>query len=54
LEHRADTNGSTFVAFFKDADLLIFDAQYSLAEAEPVKRDWGPTLRGSSWRCLPA
>ncbi len=27
--------------FFRDADLVIFDAQYSLAEAMSVKEDWG-------------
>ncbi len=30
-----------FVAFFKDADLVIFDAMYSLADATSVKADWG-------------
>jgi phosphoribosyl 1,2-cyclic phosphodiesterase len=30
-----------FVDFFADSDVLIFDAQYSLAEAEVWKRDWG-------------
>jgi len=30
-----------FVDFFRDADLLIFDAMYSLAEAVSVKEDWG-------------
>lgn len=30
-----------FVKFIQDADLLIFDAQYSLAEAVSVKEDWG-------------
>jgi len=30
-----------FVKFFRDADLLIFDAMYSLAEAVSVKEDWG-------------
>jgi len=29
------------VEFFRDADLVIFDAQYSLAEAVSVKEDWG-------------
>jgi ribonuclease BN (tRNA processing enzyme) len=29
------------VAFFKDADLLIFDAQYTFADACTVKEDWG-------------
>ena len=30
-----------FVAFFRDADLVIFDAMYSLADAVSVKADWG-------------
>lgn len=30
-----------FVEFFKEADLLIFDAQYSLIESIAVKEDWG-------------
>ena len=30
-----------FVEFFRDADLLIFDAQYTLADAWTVKEDWG-------------
>jgi len=29
------------VAFFRGADLVIFDAMYSLAEAVSVKADWG-------------
>ena len=29
------------VSFFRDADLLIFDAMYSLAEAVSLKADWG-------------
>jgi phosphoribosyl 1,2-cyclic phosphodiesterase len=29
------------VAFFRDADLVIFDAMYSLAETFSVKEDWG-------------
>src|SRR5256714_11532415 len=28
-------------SFFADADLVIFDAMYSLAEAISVKEDWG-------------
>ena len=28
-------------AFFKGADLVIFDAMYSLAESISVKEDWG-------------
>ena len=27
--------------FFRDADLVIFDAMYSLADAISVKADWG-------------
>lgn len=30
-----------YVAFIRDADVLIFDAQYSLAEATTMKEDWG-------------
>jgi len=30
-----------FVEFFRDADVLIFDAQYSLADQISVKEDWG-------------
>jgi phosphoribosyl 1,2-cyclic phosphodiesterase len=30
-----------FVHFFRDADLVIFDARYSLADAISVKADWG-------------
>ncbi|RJQ56154.1 MAG: MBL fold metallo-hydrolase [Desulfobacteraceae bacterium] len=40
-EHLAGVDHSSFIHFFRNADLLIFDAQYSLAEAELVKRDWG-------------
>jgi phosphoribosyl 1,2-cyclic phosphodiesterase len=39
LEDRAQT--ASIVAFFRDADLVIFDAMYSLAEAISVKEDWG-------------
>jgi len=39
LEDRAVTD--EFVAFFRDADLVIFDAMYSLADAITVKEDWG-------------
>jgi phosphoribosyl 1,2-cyclic phosphodiesterase len=31
----------TFVDFFRAADLVIFDAMYSLADAISVKADWG-------------
>jgi phosphoribosyl 1,2-cyclic phosphodiesterase len=30
-----------FIKFFHNADLLIFDAQYSLAEQISIKEDWG-------------
>jgi ribonuclease BN (tRNA processing enzyme) len=30
-----------FVDFFRNADVVIFDAMYSLAEATTVKADWG-------------
>jgi phosphoribosyl 1,2-cyclic phosphodiesterase len=30
-----------FIEFFRDADLVVFDAMYSLAEAVSVKADWG-------------
>jgi len=42
-EHKLDDPAEArgFVEFFRDADLVIFDAQYSLAEAMSVKEDWG-------------
>src|SRR5262249_40928577 len=42
-EHKLDDPEVTeeFVTFFQDADLVIFDAMYSLAEAVTVKEDWG-------------
>jgi phosphoribosyl 1,2-cyclic phosphodiesterase len=39
LEDTADT--LSFVEFFHNADLVIFDAMYSLADAISVKEDWG-------------
>jgi phosphoribosyl 1,2-cyclic phosphodiesterase len=39
LEDRAEAEG--FANFFRDADLVIFDAMYALAEAISVKADWG-------------
>jgi phosphoribosyl 1,2-cyclic phosphodiesterase len=39
LEDPEETQG--FVEFFRDADLVIFDAMYSLADAVSVKADWG-------------
>ena len=42
-EHKLDDPAETrtFAAFFRDADLVIFDAQYSLADATSLKEDWG-------------
>jgi phosphoribosyl 1,2-cyclic phosphodiesterase len=42
-EHKLDDADETraFVDFFHEADLVIFDAQYSLAEAVTIKADWG-------------
>jgi phosphoribosyl 1,2-cyclic phosphodiesterase len=42
-EHPLAEAGHTerFVALFRDADLVIFDAMYSLADAISVKADWG-------------
>jgi phosphoribosyl 1,2-cyclic phosphodiesterase len=42
-EHRVDDNveREQFIEFFADADLVIFDAMYSLADAISVKADWG-------------
>jgi phosphoribosyl 1,2-cyclic phosphodiesterase len=46
-EHKTSWDPSTrsddypFVGFFKDADLLIFDAQYEWLEAVQSKDDWG-------------
>jgi anti-anti-sigma factor len=42
-EHRLDDAVETdaFVKFFADADLVVFDAMYSLADAVSIKEDWG-------------
>ncbi|HTY79298.1 MAG TPA: MBL fold metallo-hydrolase [Candidatus Bathyarchaeia archaeon] len=42
-EHKQDNPDEVqaFVEFFRDADLVIFDSQYSLADAHSVKEDWG-------------
>ena len=42
-EHKLDdpAQAAAFAEFFRDADLVIFDAQYSLAEAISIKEDWG-------------
>jgi phosphoribosyl 1,2-cyclic phosphodiesterase len=39
LENLSDTE--KVLGLFRDADLVIFDAMYSLAEATSVKEDWG-------------
>jgi len=42
-EHRPEdfAQSEAFIAFFHRADLVIFDAMYSLADAVSVKADWG-------------
>lgn len=42
-EHRVEdvAERDAFIDFFRDADLVIFDAMYSLADAISVKADWG-------------
>ena len=42
-EHKLENRSQTerFVRFFQDADLVVFDAMYSLADAISVKADWG-------------
>lgn len=42
-EHRIEDEHASegFVQFFRDADLVVFDAMYSLADAVSVKEDWG-------------
>jgi len=42
-EHKLDEFDQTqrFIEFFRAADLVIFDAMYSLVEAVSVKEDWG-------------
>jgi len=42
-EHKVDQYAQTqaFVEFFREADLVIFDSMYSLADAMSVKEDWG-------------
>lgn len=39
LEDQAETD--RFIEFYREADLLIFDAMYTLAEMISVKEDWG-------------
>ncbi len=42
-EHKLDETAATerTIAFFRDADLVVFDAMYSFAESVSVKEDWG-------------
>ena len=42
-EHKlADPEANeAFIEFFRDADVVVFDAMYSLADAISVKADWG-------------
>ena len=42
-EHKLEDTAAemSFVEFFRDADLVIFDAMYSLADSISVKEDWG-------------
>lgn len=42
-EHRTEQSEETetFAAFFRNADVVVFDAMYSLADAVSVKEDWG-------------
>lgn len=42
-EHKVEDLAATerFVEFFRDADVVVFDAMYSLADAVSVKEDWG-------------
>jgi phosphoribosyl 1,2-cyclic phosphodiesterase len=42
-EHKLEEAGESekYAFFFRDADLVIFDAMYSLADAISVKADWG-------------
>ncbi len=42
-EHKLEKAGEvdSFVEFFRNADLVIFDAMFSLAEAISAKADWG-------------
>ena len=42
-EHKPENiqDAAAFVEFYRDADLVIFDAMYSLADSVSVKEDWG-------------
>ncbi|HEY0628788.1 MAG TPA: MBL fold metallo-hydrolase [Sphingomicrobium sp.] len=42
-EHKADNmkDEAAFITFFRDADLVIADTMYSLADSVSMKEDWG-------------
>ncbi len=42
-EHKLEDprESEAFAAFFRNADMVIFDAMYSLAEAVSIREDWG-------------
>ncbi len=42
-EHKLEdrTEAEDFAEFFRDADVVVFDAMYSLADAISVRADWG-------------
>ncbi|MDH3599678.1 MAG: MBL fold metallo-hydrolase [Candidatus Tectomicrobia bacterium] len=42
-EHKltSEVETAAMVAFYQDADLVIFDAMYSLADMITIKKDWG-------------
>ncbi len=40
-EHKDDADVEPYLNFFRNADVLIFDTQYSLVDAIYVKQDWG-------------
>ena len=42
-EHKLEepSEAALFAGFFRDADLVIFDAMYSLADAISIRADWG-------------
>ncbi|MBP7652310.1 MBL fold metallo-hydrolase [Candidatus Dependentiae bacterium] len=40
-EHKEEVIGSEFIEFFRNSDLMIFDAQYTLVDSEYIKCDWG-------------
>ena len=55
-EHKLDEPGErfAFAEFFRNADVVIFDAMYSLADATSVKADWGHSSNIVGRRARPA